>query len=591
MPPAKDENLTAGIDIGSTSTKATLMNSRKVVVAGLYTSTGGQPVAAVQKLTRTIEALEKRFGVAFSLIADGTTGSGRKFIQNVARADYGVDEITAHAAAAYHLNPEIDTIIEIGGQDAKFTVMNNGMATFSVMNYVCAAGAGSFIEEQAQQLGIALNEYAHCAEGHSAPMISDQCTVFMQRDLHYLLSLGYSRGERNTSNVPSLKIGLYATLTMLEYLPLWELFFKRLGFTTVVSPVETGHIAAGKEIAGADYCAPITDLHGHIRYLASRVDYIFFPQLFENANGNEEKAYCYYCHYAVPIVQNIPGLDISKKMIAPVLDLHKDINETIRTVYLHLPEELKTKTTFAGIEAAFIPAWDRYKERKADMQYLFLDQVGASNDIGIVLIGRPYLILHRALNKGIPDKLAEMGIQSFFMDMVPIDDDKLDAARDFVRYNHWHYGNRIIKKRLAEIHFQTHWQCGRYIALLKDKVAFNMLNAFNKKLNIPVRPVIDNRVRKLEGNPCEYLQKNHFTIRHSGETSKNLLKVYYLRENYPELKLIINVYPIFCCPGLISEAIYRKVEKEIGIPIVSITYDGTQADKNKVLNPYLYFLK
>ncbi len=184
-----------GIDIGSTSTKATLMNHNKTVVVSLYTRTDGQPTAALQKLTRTIEGLEKRFGVTFSLLATGTTGSGRKFIQKVARADYAVDEITAHANAAYHLNPEIDTIIEIGGQDAKFTVMNNGMVTFSVMNYVCAAGTGSFIEEQAHQLGIPLDEYADCAEGHNAPMISDRCTVFMQRDLHHLLSLGYSNGE------------------------------------------------------------------------------------------------------------------------------------------------------------------------------------------------------------------------------------------------------------------------------------------------------------------------------------------------------------------------------------------------------------
>jgi predicted nucleotide-binding protein (sugar kinase/HSP70/actin superfamily) len=144
---------------------------------------------------------------------------------------------------------------------------------------------------------------------------------------------------------------------------------------------------------------------------------------------------------------------------------------------------------------------------------------------------------------------------------------------------------------LAEIHFQTQWHYGRYITLLKDKVAYNMLNAFNKKLNALARPVIDNRFSGLEHDPLEYFQKNFFTIRHGGETSENLLKVYYLKEKYPELKLIINVYPIFCCPGLISEAIYKKVEKEIGIPIVSITYDGTQADKNKVLNPYLYFLK
>ncbi|MBI5186162.1 MAG: hypothetical protein HZA01_10620 [Nitrospinae bacterium] len=55
------------------------------------------------------------------------------------------------------------------------------------------------------------------------------------------------------------------------------------------------------------------------------------------------------------------------------------------------------------------------------------------------------------------------------------------------------------------------------------------------------------------------------------------------------MKFIINVNPIFCCPGLISEALYKKLEKEIGIPIVSITYDGTRADKNKALKPYLHF--
>jgi predicted nucleotide-binding protein (sugar kinase/HSP70/actin superfamily) len=142
----------------------------------------------------------------------------------------------------------------------------------------------------------------------------------------------------------------------------------------------------------------------------------------------------------------------------------------------------------------------------------------------------------------------------------------------------------------VDLHFKTQWQDGRYLNLLRDKVAYNMLTAFNRKLNAIAEPILHNGTGGLANNPLEYLQKHSFTIRHAGETSENLLKVYYLKENYPDLKLIINVYPIFCCPGLISEAIYKKVEKDIGIPIVSITYDGTRADKNKVLNPYLYFL-
>ncbi|MGA1865249.1 MAG: acyl-CoA dehydratase activase [bacterium] len=1117
-----------GIDIGSTSTKATFMNRQRTVVVGLYTRTGGQPIAALQKITRAIEDLEKCFSVRFSLLGTGTTGSGRKFIQKIARAEYCVDEITAHARAAYHLRPEIDTIIEIGGQDAKFTVMHNGTVTFSVMNYVCAAGTGSFIEEQARRLGVFLNEYAALAEGHPAPLISDRCTVFMQRDLNHLLSLGYSREEllaaalhsvrdnylskvahvnkigehiafqgataknhalvkafeqklqrpiyvskfchltgalgvclkmadsafsgksgfrkklhteqivageyvcnycnnhckvktieiegeslgwgylcgrdekdpryrkkersrfdllrdhrkvftiskdagqskmttgahwfhefkhggirsvirrpgislarirnrihfnmleirgeifssgiltreKHNTSTRSFKIGLPATLCMLEYLPLWELFFKRLGYSTIVSSTKESHITAGKEIAGADFCAPIIDFHGHIRDLAQKADFIFYPQLFENINENEKKSYCYYCHYAVPMIQNIPGLDLGPKIIAPVLDLNKNIDETIRTVYLHLPDAIKYKTTFSRVEEAFSLAWEWFEERKADLQYLFRDQVGASNDIGVVLIGRPYLILHHTFNKRIPDKLAEMGIQSFYMDMIPTDDETSDAARDFIRLNHWHYGDRIIKtaERIARTdglfsvyvtafkcapdsfimeyfkvimdyyrkpylilqideheaaegydtrleaavetfrhfrgankqphrptitlkhdfedktyllpgydllsarliqgtfthagikalvieqtpdtvsqsllindgqclpvniltqgtrhticrhglnpeqvalfcnseaelacnlpqypvmikqtlekmgkgmekvdilvtrflptdlsleliyeiymayalaglvqkilhkirprekttgttdrccstasdklfecfakgtskeetfrqvvadflkidiysgtlpqvgivgdlyvrdnetfnqgmirycekagtevitvpfidtvnllkdkHFQTQWEDGRYIYLLRDKVVFNMLNVFNRKLTAIAQPILSDLPCRSGRNQLDYLQKHFFTIRHGGETSENLMKVYYLKENYPELKLIINVNPIFCCPGLISEAIYRKVEKTIGIPIISITYDGTGGNKNDVILPYLKY--
>ena len=90
----------------------------------------------------------------------GTTGSGRKFIGKIIHADLIVDEITAHASAAYELNPETDTIIEIGGQDSKFTLMHEGMVTFSQMNAVCAAGTGSFLEEQARKLGCPLSAYS-----------------------------------------------------------------------------------------------------------------------------------------------------------------------------------------------------------------------------------------------------------------------------------------------------------------------------------------------------------------------------------------------------------------------------------------------
>nr|MDA8411023.1 acyl-CoA dehydratase activase [Treponema sp.] len=184
-----------GLDIGSTSTKAALIDGEGRVVAGFYTRTAGLPLEASQSVFEAIEALGRDQGRRFSVDLAATTGSGRKLVGAVIGADLIVDEITAHARAAYELDPGIDTIIEIGGQDSKFTVMRDGAVTFSQMNAVCAAGTGSFLEEQAARLGVSLADYASTALGKKAPLTSDRCTVFMERDLNHFQSLGYEVGE------------------------------------------------------------------------------------------------------------------------------------------------------------------------------------------------------------------------------------------------------------------------------------------------------------------------------------------------------------------------------------------------------------
>ncbi|MCX5849819.1 MAG: acyl-CoA dehydratase activase [Deltaproteobacteria bacterium] len=184
-----------GIDIGSTSTKAVLINSQHEVLIGLYTQTSGQPVTAVQALFEAIENISKEHSCEFIFDGVGATGSGRKFIGRIINADLIIDEITAHARAAYELNNKADTIIEIGGQDAKFTTMQNGMVTSSVMNNVCAAGTGSFIEEQAVKLGVSLSDYAGRAINTPSPVSSDRCTVFMERDINNYLTEGYTVDE------------------------------------------------------------------------------------------------------------------------------------------------------------------------------------------------------------------------------------------------------------------------------------------------------------------------------------------------------------------------------------------------------------
>ena len=164
-------------------------------LAGFYTRTLGSPLTAVQAICEAIEDWQARTGCALRFLGVGTTGAGRKFVGSIVRADLVVDEITAHARAAYALDPAIDTIIEIGGQDAKFTTMRDGMVTFSHMNTVCAAGTGSFLEEQAARLGCEPRRLRARVTGVRAPLSSDRCAVFMERDINNFLSQGFSTDE------------------------------------------------------------------------------------------------------------------------------------------------------------------------------------------------------------------------------------------------------------------------------------------------------------------------------------------------------------------------------------------------------------
>ncbi|MGQ9843239.1 MAG: acyl-CoA dehydratase activase [Spirochaetota bacterium] len=191
----KETEAFIGIDIGSTSTKMAVTDSSGNMLAGFYTRTAGKPLEAVQSVFEALDSYAQHKRVMLSIKGAATTGSGRKFIGTLIGADVILDEISAHAKAAVTLNPDIDTIIEIGGQDSKFTMLKNGNVVFSQMNNVCAAGTGSFIEEQAYKLGCALSQYANRAMGMQSPVASDRCTVFMERDINYLMSKGYSTDE------------------------------------------------------------------------------------------------------------------------------------------------------------------------------------------------------------------------------------------------------------------------------------------------------------------------------------------------------------------------------------------------------------
>jgi predicted CoA-substrate-specific enzyme activase len=184
-----------GIDIGSTSTKAILIDEAGDVIADVYRKTAGDPVGATKRLFRAIRTLAVDRRCTLDIAGVGTTGSGRKIVGHVIGADAIINEISAHVAGAAQVDPTIDTIFEIGGQDAKYMHLVDGHIRDANMNYVCAAGTGTFVEEQALKLGYSVSEAGPAVLGLHPPRATDRCTVFMEQDLGRLIRTGSTPQE------------------------------------------------------------------------------------------------------------------------------------------------------------------------------------------------------------------------------------------------------------------------------------------------------------------------------------------------------------------------------------------------------------
>ncbi|MCX6284152.1 MAG: acyl-CoA dehydratase activase [Bacteroidetes bacterium] len=598
LPKGKKFESFLGIDIGSTSTKAMITGTDRKPVAGFYIYTAGKPAEAVQSIFEAIDEMIKRLGFNINFNGVGTTGSGRKFIGKIIRADMVVDEITAHARAAWELNPKTDTIIEIGGQDSKFTLMHEGIVTFSQMNAVCAAGTGSFLEEQAGKLGCKLNDYSKRTEGVSAPLASDRCTVFMERDTNQLLNNGYTVDEilatilhsvtenylkkvaiegsvgdqicfqgataKNKSLVAAFEqrlrkkifvspychltgalgvalllgeenklhstfrglgffketleihsercticannchislaningeeeaygflcgrdyatkkhvildskvfnlleqrakifhaaqpktfsyeiiIGLPASLHLFEELILWKRFFGNLSLRTITSENYPDPVKAGKRISGAEFCAPIDSVHGHVAWLADKADFIFLPISLETREkaGYSESFYCYYTQYSASLVYTMKDKRISGKMVSPVLNFSKGNRHIIKQLTQCLQPILGSVINSAKVKTAYEEALLFSHERKKKLGALFKTEFQPEDGISVILLGRPYVVLSKWMNKGIPDIFAGMGIKAFFQDMVDPDELQAEETEVLIQKIPWYYASKILE--------------------------------------------------------------------------------------------------------------------------------------------------
>ncbi|HZK53645.1 MAG TPA: acyl-CoA dehydratase activase [Desulfosporosinus sp.] len=182
-----------GVDVGSVSTNIVLLGSDNTLKEALYLRTQGRPMQTIQE---GIKLLRSKTGDSAEIIGVGTTGSARQLAATLLGADVVKNEITAHAVAASRVNPKVQTILEIGGQDSKIIILRDGVVSDFAMNTVCAAGTGSFLDQQAARLGIPIEEFGPLALQAIHPVqIAGRCSVFAESDMIHKQQLGHSLSD------------------------------------------------------------------------------------------------------------------------------------------------------------------------------------------------------------------------------------------------------------------------------------------------------------------------------------------------------------------------------------------------------------
>lgn len=187
------EECILGLDVGSTTTKAVILRIKDDAILGsVYLKTNGNPIQASRNCYR---ALIQQVPKEIKIKGLGVTGSGRQIAGLHALTKGVINEIIAHATAAAFFDKEVDTIFEIGGQDAKYTYLINGVPCDYAMNEACSAGTGSFLEESAKEaLGIEVEDIAEIALRSQTPAnFNDRCAAFIQSDIKNAIHEGMDK--------------------------------------------------------------------------------------------------------------------------------------------------------------------------------------------------------------------------------------------------------------------------------------------------------------------------------------------------------------------------------------------------------------
>ncbi len=173
-----------GLDGGSTSTKAVLIDKDKNLLLKCYQLSKGNPIEDTKEMFSNLRQQVEGQGATLKLLGVGTTGYAKDILKEVLSADVAIVETVAHTESALHYYPQTDVICDVGGQDIKIIILQDGRVKDFKLNTQCSAGNGYFLQSTAVGFGVPVEEYADNAFGAKAmPMFGYGCAVFMQSDI------------------------------------------------------------------------------------------------------------------------------------------------------------------------------------------------------------------------------------------------------------------------------------------------------------------------------------------------------------------------------------------------------------------------
>ena len=581
-----------GIDEGSTTTKIVLLSENNEILYSHYQSNKGLPI---ENIVEQVKYIYTHGTPKLEIVGSCVTGYGEELIKNSMHVDYGVVETVAHFKAAKFFEPDVEFIIDIGGQDIKCFKIKNGAIDSIMLNEACSSGCGSFLSSFAAALGYDVEEFSKLGLFAKNPVeLGSRCTVFMNSSVkeaqregatvndisaglsrsviknalykvirvrsfeelgnkivcqggtflnnavlrcfemeighevirpsiaglmgafgaalfakerggnHGLISLedlnnftyqtmhtnckqctaycnltilrfpkgGFfvsgnkcEKGEgkpkakhdldmyhykrkrlmqRYPDPVnPKGTVGLPFTLVMYEQLPLWDAFFKELGYNVVLSPISTRALyrRGQKTIPSDTACYPAKIMHGHIDYLlGENVDFVFYPS--ESYNINEHRGDNYYncpvlAYYGELLKRNDTRLN-DDNLIDPFIDLN-NLKKTVKTLNEKLSSKGVSKKDIAHALKKGIEEEIRYRE---DVKAKGAEIIKTAREQGkeiIVLAGRPYHV-DREINHGIDKLLDGLGVAVLSEDSLTFENKKTKTEV----LNQWTYHARLF---------------------------------------------------------------------------------------------------------------------------------------------------